>query len=83
MADLSENIGLDEPFDLASTDEIFNEQTDSIYNGTSGAFDNLFSISGETMRLIFIAIVTVVILVCATLCTFICVCICLNRYVKR
>lgn len=86
MTDLSEDIGLDGSFDLLVTD-VINDQTDLLsngsVNGTSDSYDNNdFTVSNETMRILFLAITTITILICLTICISVCVCICCNRYVK-
>ncbi len=86
MTDLSEELSLDEPFGLASTD-VINDQTDSMYNssinGTSASFNNDFRLGNDTMRILFFAIATITILICLTICISVCICICLNRYRQR
>jgi hypothetical protein len=85
MNDLSEDIGLDGPFDLSSRD-VFSEQSEQVYNGpingSSLAVDYDLKLHNETMRLIFITIAIIIVLVCITISTILCIYICLNRYVE-
>ncbi len=86
MSDLSDDIGLDESYRLSPKD-VINDQSDSIYNDSinrsSDSFNTDFSISDETMRLLFLAIASITVLICLTICISVCICICLNRYVKK
>jgi hypothetical protein len=85
MNELSEDIGLDGPFDLSSTD-LISEQSEQVYhgsiNGSLLSHDYDLKLHNETMRLIFITVAIIIVLVCITISTILCIYICLNRYVE-
>ncbi len=81
MSDIPSNVDAD---DLSSSN-IIGVQTDfnlnNTINDTLNANDTSFTISYETMRILFIAIATITVLICLTICITVCICICLKRYV--
>lgn len=65
--------------DLPSNVDDLSPSNNSI-NDTLNSNDN-FTVSYETMRILFIAIATITVLICLTICLTVCICICLKRYV--
>jgi len=82
MSDLPSNVDAN---DDASSLNIINDQTNlnlnNSINDTLNSFDGPFTLSYDTMRILFIAIAIITVLICLTICITACICICLNRYV--
>ena len=85
MIDLSDSMGIDEVYDITSSDAVI-DQSETIYNGSTivgvDPFENDFNVSSETMRLLFITIATISVLACLSICLSVFICVCLNRYVQ-
>jgi hypothetical protein len=86
MIDLVENINADEKFDTSPIDVLI-DSTDSLHNisanGRSYPFEHEFDFNNDTMRLLFITIVTIGVLACCSICLSVFICVCLNRYVEQ
>jgi hypothetical protein len=79
MSDLPSNVDTND----ASSLSINSDQTNlnNPTNDTLNSFDSPFTLSYDTMRVLFIAIATITVLICLTICITVCICICLKRYV--
>lgn len=78
MSDLSGTPSLDDPFDISSTNTII-EQPITISNDTINTFSDEYTFASDTMRFLFVALATIVVLICLTICISVCVCFCLHR----
>lgn len=78
MSDLSGTPSLDDPFDISSTNTII-EQPVTISNDTINTFSDEYTFASDTMRFLFVALATIVVLICLTICISVCVCFCLHR----
>ena len=84
MIDLSDDMGIEEVFDITPSDVVI-DPSEAIYNGSINGsvdpFENDLNITSETMRLLFITIATISVLACLSICLSVFICVCLNRYV--
>jgi hypothetical protein len=80
MGDLPSNVNIDNLSSFNSNDEQSNFNFNRSNNVTLPSIDGS-SISYETMRIYFFAIIIITVLICLTICITVCTCICRKRYV--
>ncbi|CAF3124181.1 unnamed protein product [Rotaria socialis] len=82
MVDLSEKAEIQESFDFQYINAV-NGQSELVNNNsmndTLHSSDNDRVVSDEMLKLLLVAITTIIVLVCLTICISACICICLNK----